>query len=63
MTIRIPQNTQNYLTVMLENKIQANRGESLFANIEGYRQKYIQEVETAPAPAKPKEKTPEEIAA
>ena len=63
MTIRIPQNTQNYLAVMLENKIQANRGESLFANIEGYRQKYIQEVATAPAPAKPKEKTQEEIAA
>lgn len=52
MTIRIPQNTQNYLAVMLENKIQANRGESLFANIEGYRQKYIQEVTTAPIPPK-----------
>lgn len=58
MTIRIPQNTQNYLAVMLENKIQANRGESLFANIEGYRQKYIQEVTTAPV----KEKTDEEKA-
>ena len=52
MTSKIPQNTQNYLTVMLENKIQANHGESLFANIEGYRQKYIQEVTTAPTPPK-----------
>ena len=37
---------------MLENKIQANRGESLFENVEGYRQKYIQEVTTAPTPPK-----------
>jgi hypothetical protein len=52
MTSKIPQNTQNYLSVMLENKIQANRGESLFVNIEGYRQKYIQEVTVAPTPPK-----------
>lgn len=66
MTIRIPQNTQNYLTVMLENKIQANRGESLFGNIEGYCQKYLKEI--APATAskdeeKIDEETPEEKAA
>ncbi len=51
---------------MLENKIQANRGESLFANIEGYRQKYLQEI--APATANKDEEeideeTPEEKAA
>lgn len=60
MISKIPQNTKNYLTVMLENKIQANCGEGLFANIEGYSQKYIQEVATATAPEKTEEEKAEE---
>jgi len=45
MTVKIPQNTQKYLTLMLESKIQDNQGEKLFENIEEYKKKYLIELD------------------
>lgn len=54
MIIRVPEDTKKYMTELLESKIQSNKGECLFENIQEYRQKYIPET-TIPYPEKFKE--------
>jgi hypothetical protein len=43
MIIRVPDETKNYMTELLESKIQSNKDECFFENIREYRQKYMVE--------------------